>query len=125
MTWKEFKKIDPENMEICMHTFFALAIRKYCVSKDGKIHIYVKIRDWLDLGKKENDYVVDEKYFVSDKMSEYSELLTEVREYLVDYTIKRSPAFKNLGSMLYDIYLLSDWVKYNPEDNSISEVNNG
>ena len=117
MTWEEFKKIDPENMETNMHTFFILSIHKYYVKKDNKIHIYVRIKDWIDRGIKENDYVVAEKYFVTDVKDEYGELLTKVREYLVDYTIERYPAFEDHRDIIYN-----DWVKYNVKDNSIIEV---
>lgn len=122
MTWEEFKKIDPENIEINMQTFFMLSIHKYFIKKDDKIHIYVRIKDWIDRGIKDNDYVVAEKYFVTDIKDEYSELLTKVREYLVDYTIERFPMFEleDRRDLLYNIYLLNDWVKYNVADNSIS-----
>lgn len=127
MTWEEFKNIDPENIETNMHTFFILSIHKYYIKKDDKIHIFVRIKDWIDRGIKDNDYVVAEKYFVTDIKDEYSELLTKVREYLVDYTIERFPMFEleDRRDLLYNIYLLNDWVKYNPADNSISEVDNG
>ena len=122
MTWEEFKKIDPEHIETNMHTFFVLSLHKYFVKKDGKVHIYVRIKDWIDLGTAENDYVVAEKYFMTDEECEYSELLTKVREYLVDYTLERYPLFEDHRDIIYNIYLLNDWVKYNATDNSISEV---
>lgn len=125
MTWEEFKKIDPENIKMNMHTFIVLSIHKYFVKKDGKIHIFVRIKDWIDQGKKENDYVVAERYFITDELDEYSVLLTKVREYLVDYTIERFPIYKDQRDLPYNIYLLNDWVKYNVKDNSVSEVNNG
>lgn len=125
MTWEEFKKIDPENIKMNMHTFIVLSIHKYFVKKDEKVHIYVRIKDWIDQGKKENDYVVAERYFTTDELDEYSVLLTKVREYLVDYTIERFPIYEDQRDLPYNIYLLNDWVKYNVKDNSISEVDNG
>lgn len=122
MTWEEFKKIDPENIETNMHTFFILSIHKYYIKKDGKIHIFVRIKDWIDSGTAENDFVVEEKYFVADESDDYSEFMTEVREYLVDYTIKRFPMYKDQKDLLLNVYLLNDWVKYNVEDNSVTEV---
>lgn len=125
MTWEEFKKIDPENIKMNMHTFLVLSIHKYLVKKEKKVHIYVRIKDWIDQGKKENNYVVAERYFTTDELDEYSVLLTKVREYLVDYTIERYPIYKDQRYLPYNIYLLNDWVKYNVKDNSVSEVDNG
>ena len=125
MTWEEFKKIDPENIKMNMHTFLVLSIHKYFVKKEKKVHIYVRIKDWIDQGKKENNYVVAERYFTTDELDEYSVLLTKVREYLVDYTIERYPIYKDQRDLPYNIYLLNDWVKYNVKDNSVSEVDNG
>lgn len=122
MTWEEFRNIDINNIETTMHTFSVLSIRKYYIRKDGKVHIYIRIRDWIDRGKKENDYVVEEKYFITNEEDEYSTLLTEVREYLIDYTIERLPIFKDQRYILNNVYLINDWTKYNVEDNSISEV---
>ena len=122
MTWEEFKKINPERMKTNMHTFFILSIHKYFVQKDGKEHLYVRIKDWIDRGTAENDFVVEEKYFVADETDDYSEFMTEVREYLVDYTIKRFPMYKDQKDLLLNVYLLNDWVKYNVEDNSVTEV---
>lgn len=122
MTWEEFRNIDINNIETTMHTFSVLSVRKYYIRKDGKVHIYIRIRDWIDRGKKENDYVVEEKYFVTNEEDEYSILLTEVREYLIDYTIERLPIFKDQRYILNNVYLINDWTKYNVEDNSISEV---
>ena len=122
MTWEEFKKINPEHMKTNMHTFFILSIHKYFVQKDGKEHLYVRIKDWIDRGTVENDFVVEEKYFVTDEECEYSELLTKVREYLVDYTLERYPVYEDQRYVLYNIYLLNDWVKYNVEDDSVTEV---
>lgn len=124
MTWEEFKNIDPENIEINMHTFFVLSIHKYLVQKDGKVHLYVRIKDWIDRGTAENDFIVEEKYFVQDESYDYSKFMAEVREYLVDYTVERFHMFESEDqrNLLYNIYLLNDWVKYNVEDNSVTEV---
>ena len=122
MTWEEFKKIDPENIETNMHTFFILSIHKYFIKKDDKVHIYVRIKDWIDNGTAENDFVVEEKYFVADESDDYSKFMTKVREYLVDYTIKIFPMYKDQKDLLLNVYLLNDWVKYNVEDNSVTEV---